>query len=321
MPTNLPSGRDLPRFAGVSTFFRLPRFEDVPAEHRPLDWALYGVPYDGGTTYRPGARFGPRAIREQSQYLKPHHLEHGINLAERLSMCDAGDAPVRPYSPAGNHDSVAGWAKNLADPGRTKLFAIGGDHSIAAANIRATWERLGRPAGGLPVLHFDAHLDTVDEVWGERHGHASPFIRAVEGGWIDPSRMLSLGIRGPLNTDADLGFGRAHGITMVTMADFDAGRASDAIDAWRAKVGGDAVYLTIDVDCIDPAFAPGTGTPMCGGFGSREIMNLLRGFQGMQIAGADVVEVLPDRDPGDITSLLAAHLVHEVLALDALARR
>ena len=105
------------------------------------------------------------------------------------------------------------------------------------------------------------------------------------------------------------------------MADFDAGRASDAIDAWRARVGGDAVYLTIDVDCIDPAFAPGTGTPMCGGFGSREIMNLLRGFQGIQIAGADVVEVLPDRDPADITSLLAAHLVHEVLALDALAGR
>ena len=320
MPTTLPSGRDLPRFAGVSTFFRFPRYEEVPDEHRPLDWALYGVPYDGGTTYRPGARFGPRAIREQSQYLKPHHLEHGVNLAERLSMCDAGDAPVRPYSAAENHGAVAAWAENLPDPGRTKLFAIGGDHSIAASNIRATWERLGRPAGGLPVLHFDAHLDTVDEVWGERQGHASPFIRAVEGGWIDPSRMLSLGIRGPLNTDADLAFGREHGISIVTMADLDAGRAFDAIDAWRARVGGDAVYLTIDIDCIDPAFAPGTGTPMCGGFSSREVMNLLRGFAGLRIAGADLVEVLPDRDPADVTSLLAAHLVLEVLALDALSR-
>jgi agmatinase len=320
MPTNLPSGRDLPRFAGVSTFFRFPRWEDVPDEHRPLDWALYGVPYDGGTTYRPGARFGPRAIREQSQYLKPYHLELDVNIAERLSMADAGDAPVRPYSPSENHGAVTGWAENLPGAGHTRLFAIGGDHSIAASNIRATWERLGRPAGGLPVLHLDAHLDTVDEVWGERHGHASPFIRAIEGGWIDPARMLSVGIRGPLNTSADLAFGREHGIAMITMADLDAGRAFDAIDAWRSKVGDTPVYVTIDIDCIDPAFAPGTGTPMCGGLTSREVMNLLRGLRGIRIAGADLVEVLPDRDPADVTALLAAHLVMEVLALDAVAR-
>lgn len=320
MPTRLPSGRDLPRFAGVTTFFRFPRSEEALAEDLPLDWALYGVPYDGGVTYRPGARFGPRAIREQSQYIKPYHLEHAVNIAEKMSMADAGDAPTRPYSAADNLEVVSAWARDLPDPARTRLFAIGGDHSIAAANMQATWERLGRPDGGLPVLHLDAHLDTVDEVWGERHGHASPFIRAIESGAIDPGRMLSLGIRGPLNTGSDLDYGRDHGVRVVTMADFDAGLAGEAIDEWCEAVGDDPVYVSIDIDCIDPAFAPGTGTPACGGFTSREVMELIRGFRGLRFAGADLVEVLPDRDHGDITALLASQLVMEVLALDALNR-
>ena len=320
MPTRLPSGRDLPRFAGISTFFRFPRYEDVVDEDRPVDWAIFGVPYDGGVTYRPGARFGPRAVREQSQYVKPFHLEHGVDVSERLSMADAGDAPVRPYSALETLGAVAGWAENLPDPGVTRLFAIGGDHSVAAANMRATWERSGRPAGGMPVLHLDAHLDTVDEVWGERHGHASPFIRAIESGFIDPRRMLSLGIRGPLNTGADLDYGREHGIRVVTMSDFDDGRHRDAIEDWRKAVGDEPVYVSIDIDCVDPAFAPGTGTPACGGFSSREFLRLLRGFAGIRIAGADVVEVLPELDQSGGTALLAAQAAMEVLALDACTR-
>lgn len=321
MPTHLPSGRELPRFAGVSTFFRFPRAEDVGEGDRPLDWGLFGVPFDAGVTYRPGARFGPRSIREQSQYLKPYHLEHDVNIAEVLSMADLGDAPTSPYSSGENHDTVTAWATGLPDPARTRLFAIGGDHSIAASNIRATWERLGRPDGGLPLLHLDAHLDTVDEVWGERHGHASPFIRGIEHGAIDPRRMLSLGIRGPLNTAHDLEYGREHGIRTVTMSEFDAGLAPAAIESWREAVGNDPVYVTIDIDCIDPAFAPGTGTPSPGGFTAREAINLIRSCAGISIAGADLVEVLPDRDPGGNTALLASQLIFEVLALDAVLRR
>jgi len=169
--TVLPDSRRSPRFAGVSTFCRYPLLEQVLPENLPLDWAIYGVPYDGGVTYRPGARFGPRAVREESQYVKPYHVEFDVNVCEALSIADAGDAPVRPYSPRENADVVCAFAAGLCKPNAgakkaaiTRLLAIGGDHSIAYANIRATWERLNKPKKGLPLIHFDSHLDTVDSV-------------------------------------------------------------------------------------------------------------------------------------------------------------
>ena len=195
--TTLPNARVNPRFGGVATFCRFPRLEDVPPAGHPLDWVLYGVPYDGGVTFRPGARFGPRAVREASQYVKPYNLELDVNIAERLSLADGGDAPVRPYSCKETLDATVEFALGLGDSERTRLFAVGGDHSIAYANIRATWERQGKPEGGLPLLHFDAHLDTADVVWGAKWTHASPFIRAIEDGLIDPKRMLSVGIPRP----------------------------------------------------------------------------------------------------------------------------
>ena len=160
MPTQLIDPRLFPRFAGLCTFCRYPRLCDVAAANRPVDWAIYGVPFDGGVTYRPGARFGPRAIREESQYVKPYHLHFGVNIAERFSLADAGDAPIKPYDIKETLDAVTDFAKNLADQ-TTRLFAVGGDHSIAYANIRATWERRGKPAGGLALIHLDSHLDTV----------------------------------------------------------------------------------------------------------------------------------------------------------------
>jgi agmatinase len=180
--------------------------DGVTAEVDPalLDWVIYGIPYDGGVTFRPGARFGPRAVRDASQYVKMYHLELDVDIAAMLHMADAGDAPVRPYSTFETLEAAAEFARGLGNPERTKLLAVGGDHSIAYANIRATWERRGRPEGGLPLLHFDAHLDTVDTVWDEKWTHASPFIRAIEDGLINPKRMLSVGIRGPLNTAHDL---------------------------------------------------------------------------------------------------------------------
>jgi agmatinase len=345
--TILINPRVTPRFAGISTFCRFPRLEDVPPASRPIDWCLFGVPFDGGVTYRPGARFGPRAIREASQYVKPYHLEHAVNIAEALSLCDAGDAPVMPYSIKETLDSVAAWAVETARkagaagaPART--LAIGGDHSIAYANLRAAWELAGRPPGGLPLVHFDSHLDTVDAVWGERWGHASPFIRAIEDGLVDPARMLSIGIKGPLNTADDLSFARARGVTLLTCSDCRremlaaaAGRPPTtptsssptspaaplpSIAAFLARLAGAPAYLTFDIDVVDPAFAPGTGTPSIGGFTSAEICDLLRSLRGLRLAGADLVEVLPDRDPAGITSMLAAQIIHEILALAALPR-
>lgn len=315
--TRLPDARRSPRFAGVTTFCRFPLIEHVPPEQQPVDWALYGIPYDGGVTYRAGARFGPRAIRDASQYIKPVHLELDLDLSREFSMADAGDAPVRPYSCKETLEAAAAFAVGIGDPDHTRLLAVGGDHSIAYANLRATWERRGRPSGGLAMLHFDAHLDTTDVVWDHQWTHASPFIRAIEDGLVDPGRMLSLGIRGPLNSKRDLDFGREHGIEIVTYADWRAGRADDRISRFLDRLDDEEVYLTFDIDCVDPAFAPGTGTPCCGGFTSAEAIGLLRRCAGVNLVGADVVEVLPDRDPAGITSLLAGHVIFEILAVSA----
>lgn len=316
--TVLPDARSSPRFAGIATFCRYPRLEDVAPENRPLDWCVYGVPHDAGVTYRPGARFGPRAVRDASQYVKRYHLEHAVDVCDRLSIADAGDAPVSPYDQRGTIDRVATWAAALAEPA-TRLFAVGGDHSIAAANLRAVWQRLGRPAPGLALVHFDAHLDTVDEVWGEKWGHASPFIRMIEEGVIDPGATVSVGIRGPLNNAADLQFASTRGVRIIPCADVHA-QGVAPLAAALAPLRGRPVYVTFDIDVLDPAFAPGTGTPCPGGLSTHQAFSLLRALRGLDIRGGDVVEVLPDRDAAGSTALAAAHVIFEVLALDAASR-
>ncbi len=315
--TVLPDAREFPRFAGVSTFCRYPLIEQVAAGGPPVDWAIYGIPFDGGVTWQPGARFGPRAIRDASQYVRPVHLEFAINLTEVLSMADAGDAPVRPYSCAETAERARDFALAIGDPDHTRLLAVGGDHSIAWSNMAATWQRRGKPADGLAVLHFDAHLDTLDSVWGEKWGHASPFRRAAESKLIDPTRMLSIGLRGPGNDLADFDEARAMGIELVTYEQWRTGEAEPRIEAFRRRLGDDEVYLSFDIDCVDPAYAPGTGTPVCAGFTSADVFGLLRRFAGVNLAGADVVELLPARDPAGITAQLASHIVFEILSLAA----
>ena len=317
--TVLPNARMTPRFAGVSTFCRFPRIDDVRVDAQPVDWALYGVPYDGGVTYRPGTRFGPRAIREASQYVKPFNPELDVDIASVFSLADAGDAPVEPYSCKGTLDSVAQWASVIGEPTQTRLLAVGGDHSIAYANIKATFERRGKPDGGLALIHFDTHLDTTDTVWGEKWSHASPFIRAIEDGFIDPKRMISIGIHGALNDPADLQFAGTHGIEVVTYEDLRHRDGGERIEAFIDRLGDDETYLTFDIDCVDPAFAPGTGTPCCGGLTSAEAIDLVRGCAGVNLVGADLVEVLPDRDVGGITSLLAGRIIFEILSAAAVS--
>jgi len=330
--TILPDARITPRFAGVCTFCRFPLLNAVSASSRPIDWLIYGVPFDAGVTFRPGARFGPRAIREASQYVKPYSIEHDVNICQVLSIADAGDAPIKPFALKETLETVAAHAAALCEPAMgggpdTRLFAVGGDHSIAYANLKATWRRFGQPAGGLAIIHFDSHLDTVDITGGEKWSHASPFIRAIEDGLLNPTKMLSIGIKGPLNTARDLDFAKAHGITIVTYEQWR--REGNArIDAFVDQLRDQPVYLTFDIDCVDPAFAPGTGTPSIGGFSSAEVLGLLRRLsvgsasspRGLNVVGADVVEVLPDRDVSGITSLLAGHIIFEVLCLDAVRR-
>lgn len=293
----------------------------VRDEHQPVEWCVYGVPFDGGTTYHPGARFGPRAVRDASQYIKPCSPELGLDLSRRFSMADGGDSPVAPFSCAETLDLVQEFAAGIGDPDLTRLLAIGGDHSVALANIRVAWQRAGRPPNGLPLVHLDAHLDTVDVIWGERLSHGSVLLRAIEEGVVDPKRTISIGVRGPLNTLDDLAYGRDAGITLCTAAQWHEDRAAvlTAIDAFKSLVGEDECYLTLDVDVCDPSVAPGTGTPCCGGLSAGDLFLALRRLAGLRLAGADVVEVCPARDVQGITALLAAHAAFQILCVDAAA--
>lgn len=321
--TALPDARRFPRFAGLCTFCRFPQICHVAPDHQPVDWAVYGIPFDGGVSYRPGARFGPRAIRDASTYIKPYHMVHDVSVTDTLSLADAGDCPISPHSCKETHDLAHEYALTLGDPKRTKLLALGGDHSIALANIRATWARQGKPKGGMALVHFDAHVDTLDSLWGERYGHASPFIRAIEDGMIDPKRMISVGIRGPLNTRDDLLYAQQHGVTIITPNQLRKEGGAEQLVEFVAALKGAPAYCSFDIDVADPVFAPGTGTPAVGGLTTAEILDALQslvtrpGFAGINLVGADVVEVLPERDPTGVTALLAAQVALELLALDA----
>lgn len=323
--TVLPDARTTPRYAGLSTFGRYPRLEDVAPENRPVDWAIVGSVYDCGVTYRPGARFGARAIREQSQYLKPYHIEHDLWLTHEFSMADAGDAPLDPFNAKHNAEVLAAHLTTVGDPS-SKVMMLGGDHSNTLGALRAAHERAGRPDGGLAMIHFDSHVDTVDVTMGEKYSHASPFIRAVEEGVLDARRMLSVGVKGPLNTPKDLDYAKEHGVELVTYEEWRR-EGTERIDAFLKSLGDDPCYFTFDIDCVDPVYAPGTGTPSVGGFTSAEVLELLRHIArahpsgGPNLVGADVVEVLPDRDVAGNTALLAAHVAFEILCLSALAQR
>ncbi len=300
---------------------RFPRVSDLAAADAP-DWIVYGAPFDGGTTFHPGARFGPRAIRDASQYLKPTSLELEVDLAQCFSLADGGDSPVAPYSCSDTLEQLTSFAQGLGQPSQAHLLALGGDHSVSLANIRVAWERAGRPASGIAAVIFDAHLDTVDAVWGESYGHASFLRRAIEDGCIDAQRTLIAGVRGSLNTLDDLRFARERGITLALMSQFidDFAAAERGVLEFRDRVGDAPMYLSCDVDSADPSCAPGTGTPVCGGFTAAQLLGILRRFQGAQVVGADVVEVCPSRDQSANTAMLAAQIAFEMLCLDAVGR-
>lgn len=307
MKTQLPDARVFPRFAGVCSFFRFP-IELQPKSG--VDWAVYGVPFDASTTYRPGARFGPRAIREQSAYIKAYHLQYQQHLLERYSLVDAGDAPVSPYDFEENLKQHENFALAWREKG-ARTFAVGGDHSIALGNMRATAKSFGEK---LALIHFDSHTDTVDSLWGEKYTHAAPIRRGIEEGLFDTKAMISIGIKGPVNTAHELDWGQDQGIEYVTYEEWRA-EGSERIQKFAKSLGNKAVYLSFDIDCVDPAYAPGTGTPSVGGFTSAEVIELVRIFRGINLQGADLVEVAPAYDPSYVTALLGAHLIFEILSL------
>ncbi|MFG2958141.1 agmatinase [Streptomyces sp. NPDC048291] len=296
----------IPRYAGPATFARLPRLDEVPR----ADVAVVGVPFDTGVSYRPGARFAPAAVREASRLLRPYNPALDVSPFASAQVVDAGDIPVNPFDINEAIETVQGEASRLQADG-TKLVTIGGDHTIALPLLRAVAERHGPVA----VLHFDAHLDTWDTYFGAEYTHGTPFRRAVEEGIVDTEALSHVGTRGPLYGKRDLEEDRRLGFGIVTSADVLRRGVDETVDALRQRIGDRPLYVSVDIDVLDPAHAPGTGTPEAGGMTSRELLEILRGLAGLNLVGGDVVEVAPAYDHADITSFAASHVAYDLISL------
>ena len=307
-----PDGRQVPRFAGPDTFARLPRLQDVPR----ADVVISGIPFDSGVSYRPGARFGPTAVRNGSKLLRPYHPGLDANPFGAQQVADAGDIPANPFDIREAIESVERGARGILDDA-DHLVAIGGDHTIALPLLRATAAKHGPVA----LVHFDAHLDTWDTYFGAPYTHGTPFRRAVEEGLLALESSAHVGIRGPLYAYSDLTDDKELGFATVTTADVARHGVDQAIDRIRERVGDRPVYVSVDIDVLDPAHAPGTGTPEPGGLTTRELQLILRGFTNLNVVGADVVEVSPAYDHAELTALAAANVAYEFLALLALKKR
>ena len=301
---NDPQAR--PRHTGIASFFRTP----IADTAREADIALLGVPFDGGVTHRSGARHGPRAVRDQSTLLRRINAATGVAPFARARVRDLGDCWLEfPYELTGALEEIAAFYRDVHAGGAVPV-SVGGDHSISLPILRGIASH--RPVG---MIHIDAHCDTGDDYMGSRFHHGAPFRRAVEEGLIDPRRTIQIGIRGTTNDPEMWGFSKASGMRVLGIDEFqDLGWAAAAAEA-RRVVGDGPVYLTFDIDSLDPAEAPGTGTPEAGGITMREALRLLRGLRGIDFIGGDLVEVAPPFDHGTITAFNAASILFEILCL------
>jgi agmatinase len=305
-PIGPPDARIVPRFAGPETFARLPRLEDVGG----AAVAILGAPFDSGSSYRPGARFGPGAVRAASKLLRPYHPALDVHPWGERQVADAGDAAINPFDlDAAVQDLERAAAATLERAER--LVTIGGDHTIALPLLRAVHARHGPAA----LVHFDAHLDTWDAYFGASYTHGTPFRRAAEEGVLDTEHSIHVGIRGSLYSRSDVDDDAALGYAVISTARIAGEGVPRAIERIRDRVGDRPLYVSVDVDVLDPAHAPGTGTPEPGGLTTRELQELLRGLDGLEILGADVVEVAPAYDHAELTTLAAAQVAYELLAL------
>lgn len=296
----------MPRYAGLATFAFLPRIEDVEY----TDIAVLGVPFDSGTSFRPGARFGPNHIREHSRQLHPYHQVLDAYPFAAQQVADAGDVGVGPFGIEAAVATIEARARGLVENG-SRIVALGGDHTIALPLLRAAVAAHGPVA----VLHFDAHLDTWDTLHGASIWHGSPFRRASEEGLIDLARCQHVGIRGGIYDPSELADDRAVGFELVHCDDFQRRSVDDIVAQVRNRLGEGPVYISVDIDVLDPAHAPGTGTPEVAGLSTRELFTALRGLRGLDVVGCDVVEVAPAYDHAGITGLAAAHTAWELITL------
>lgn len=305
-PTGQRDEPGMPRYGGIATFALLPRIEDVPR----ADVAVLGIPFDSGTSFRPGARFGPSHVREHSRQLHPYHQPHDTYPFRDQQVVDAGDVAVGPYDVAAAVAAIEAHASHLVASG-TRVLALGGDHTVALPLLRAA----AAVHGPLAVLHFDAHLDTWDTLHGASVWHGSPFRRAAEEGLLDLGHCQHVGIRGGIYDASELVDDERAGFAVIRTEEFEDRSAQDIALQVRHRLGTGPVYVSVDIDVLDPAHAPGTGTPEVAGLTTRELFGVLRLLRGLPIVGADVVEVAPAYDHAGLTGLAAAHTAWELLTL------
>ena len=309
-PIQPVSGTVVPRYAGPSTFARLPELRDV----EECDVAIIGVPFDAGTSYRPGARFGPQSVRQASRQLRTnYHPNYDVEPFKVQQVADAGDIACNPFD--------IDEAIKQIEKGSTELLqkvgsivTIGGDHTIALPLLRSINKKVGGPVA---LVHFDAHLDTWDTYFGAPYTHGTPFRRAREESLFLDDASMHIGIRGPLYSTNDLKNDRELGFKTIHCDEFQTNTIDQIVKRIKDRIGNNPLYISIDIDVLDPAHAPGTGTPEVAGMTTREILNVLRGLAGSQLVSADVVEVAPAYDHAELTSTAAATIVYELINIIA----
>jgi arginase family enzyme len=300
-----------PRFGDIATFNRLPYVPDF--EDKDVDVVLLGIPFDGGTTYRPGARFAPRAVREASALNRNFNPNLGVHVYEQLNVVDGGDVSVNPIQMQTTFKHIESHITRIHEAG-ARCISIGGDHSVLLPDLRAVHKKYGE----VTLIQFDAHTDTADSAWGEKYHHGTPIRRAIEEGILSGPKVFQIGIRGPLTSPTQEDYVVEQGINVLNIDQFyDLRERANFLAKIRSTAGNGPCYLTFDVDGVDPAYAPGTGTPVVGGMTSFEAIQTVRSLQGLHIIGADLVEISPAYDHADITSLLGAALIFEFLSLMA----
>ncbi len=299
-------GNEMPRFAGPATFMRLP----AQATAENLDVAILGVPLDIGTSNRPGTRLGPRQIRDESRMLRPYNMATGAAPFERMQVADIGDVPINTFDLKKSVDIITAHYRGVLGHGAVPL-TLGGDHTLTWPILRAVKERHGPVA----LVHVDAHADVNEHMFGETVAHGCPFRRAWEDGCLRNDRVVQIGLRGTGYAADDFDWGRQQGWTVVQAEELWHRSATPLMERVRGIVGDAPVYLTFDIDSLDPAFAPGTGTVEPGGLSTWQALEIVRGMAGLNVIGADLVEVSPPYDPAGNTALIAANLIYEMLCV------
>ncbi len=307
-----PDASVAPRFAGIKTFMRLPHVKTTD----DVDFAIIGAPFDTGCCYKNGARFGPDAIRIASTLMRNYSMNLDVNIFDYLSGIDYGDIDITPGYILETYKQIEDGMKPILD-GDVFPVVMGGDHSITLAELRAIYKKHGKVA----LIHFDSHLDTWDQYWGQKYAHGTPFRRACEEGLIDTEHSIQIGIRGSQYGPEDVQGSIDLGFEVLTANELHKIGIEEGVKRIQNRVKGAKAFLTFDIDFVDPSMAPGTGTIEVGGFTGQETMNLIQGLKDVNLIGMDMVEVLPTIDPSGRTAYMAANIMHEVISILALQRK